>query len=43
MIKERNINGIGIDTLSLDRGKSDDFNVHKIILGARKYQTENLN
>lgn len=43
LIKERNINGIGIDTLSLDRGKSDDFNVHKIILGAGKYQIENLN
>lgn len=40
---ERDIHGIGIDTLSLDVGTSDDFAVHLINLGAGKYQVENLN
>lgn len=40
---ERDIHGIGIDTLSLDIGPDDDFPVHGINLGANKYQVENLN
>ena len=36
--------GIGIDTLSLDCGMSEDFIVHQIMLGmGNKYQVENLN
>lgn len=38
----KNIRGIGIDTLSLDIGRSRDFPVHKIILGHGLYQLENL-
>ena len=41
LCKEREIAGIGIDTLSLDSGKATVFDVHKIILGSegssRKY------
>lgn len=43
LITEREIHGIGIDTLSLDPGVSDDFPVHVINLGDGKYQLENLN
>lgn len=42
LITQRNINGIGIDTLSLDPGKSTDFGVHDVILRSSKYQIENL-
>ena len=42
LVSERNIKGIGIDTLSLDPGISNDFSAHKIILGAGKYIIENL-
>ena len=42
LIKERNIVGIGIDTGSLDCGNAIDYPVHNIILGADKYQIENL-
>jgi kynurenine formamidase len=34
--------GIAIDTFSLDHGVSEDFPVHKIMLGANKYQIENI-
>ena len=40
---EREVAGIGIDTLSLDHGASTDFATHILILGANKYQVENLN
>lgn len=43
LISQRDIHAIGIDTLSLDIGTSDDFPVHDINLGAGKYQVENLN
>ncbi len=39
---ERNVAGIGIDTLSLDYGPSKDFATHVIMLKANKYQIENL-
>jgi kynurenine formamidase len=42
LITERDIHGIAIDTLSLDVGISEDFAVHMIILGAGKYQIENV-
>lgn len=39
---EAAVAGIGIDTFSLDIGISTDFPVHKIMLGADKFQLENL-
>lgn len=39
---EQNVSGIAIDTFSLDAGISEDFPVHKIMLGANKYQIENI-
>ena len=42
LIEKRNINGIGIDTLSADYGVSTDFAVHHIINGAGKYILENV-
>ena len=41
LLLDRNINGIGIDTLSPDSGDSD-FPVHRLILGANKYIIENI-
>ena len=40
---ERDIAGIGIDTLSIDHGPSKDFAAHIVMLQANKYQIENLN
>ncbi|CAG9312877.1 unnamed protein product [Blepharisma stoltei] len=42
LCRERNINAIGIDTLSLDPGKSVDFEVHYTIFRNNKYQIENM-
>jgi kynurenine formamidase len=42
LIEKRNINGIGIDTLSADCGMSSSFPVHHIINGAGKYILENV-
>ncbi len=42
LANERNINGIGIDTLSGDYGLTTDFMVHHIINGAGKYILENV-
>ncbi len=42
LVEKRNINGIGIDTLSADCGMSTDFNVHHIINGSSKYILENV-
>ncbi len=41
MLTSRDIAGLGIDTLSADKGK-DDFPVHRIVLGAGKYLVENI-
>ncbi|MGK7875018.1 MAG: cyclase family protein [Xenococcaceae cyanobacterium] len=38
----RNVVGIGIDTLSIDNGSSEDFATHKIMLKGNKYLIENL-
>eukprot|EP00656_Telonema_subtile_P024995 TRINITY_DN27132_c0_g1_i1.p1 TRINITY_DN27132_c0_g1~~TRINITY_DN27132_c0_g1_i1.p1 ORF type:complete len:186 (-),score=46.29 TRINITY_DN27132_c0_g1_i1:241-798(-) len=44
LVNERNVVGIGIDTASLDPGTHPgaDFPVHQIVLGADKYQIENM-
>jgi kynurenine formamidase len=42
LIKERDIRGIGIDTLSIDYGPSKDFIVHHVINGAGRYGLENV-
>ncbi len=42
LLLERNINGVGIDTLSIDYGPSQDFIVHKVLLGANKLGIENM-
>jgi len=42
LLIERNVSGIGIDTLSPDGSNTDQFPVHEKILGAKKYIIENL-
>jgi kynurenine formamidase len=42
LIKERNVRGIGIDTLSIDYGPSKDFIVHHVINSAGRYGLENV-
>ncbi len=42
LVEERNIKGIGIDDLSVDRGMSKKFEVHHIVNGAEKYHLENV-
>lgn len=42
LVKERSISGIALDTPSIDRGKSQDFQVHQIVCGADKLALENL-
>ncbi|MBS0206318.1 MAG: cyclase family protein [Planctomycetes bacterium] len=42
LVKERSIRGVGIDTLSIDYGPSQDFIVHHIINGAGRYGLENI-
>jgi kynurenine formamidase len=39
---ERNVSGIGCDTISVDFGASQDFAVHHLALGAGLYHLENL-
>lgn len=39
---ERQVSGLGCDTLSIDAGNSGDFPVHHLALGAGVYQLENL-
>jgi|SaaInl8_200m_RNA_FD_contig_31_911937_length_1948_multi_8_in_0_out_0_2 kynurenine formamidase len=43
LLVNRDVAGIGIDTLSLDNGPSKDFKTHVIMLKANKYQIENMN
>jgi kynurenine formamidase len=43
LLVERDVAGIGIDTLSLDPGNDLSFPVHKVILEAGKFQVENMN
>ena len=42
LTRERRIDGIGIDTASMDHGPSRDFIVHQIVNGANVYDLENL-
>ncbi|GIW04473.1 MAG: cyclase [Thermomicrobiales bacterium] len=42
LVNERDIVGIGVDTLSLDFGASTDFKTHLTVLPAGKYGVENL-
>jgi kynurenine formamidase len=42
LLIERKVYGIGVDTLSVDPGRSPDFAVHRLALGAGLYQLENL-
>jgi len=42
VLLERGISGIGIDALSVDVGISEDFPVHQMVLGANKFQIENM-
>jgi kynurenine formamidase len=42
LVKDRNIRGLGLDTMSIDRGLSRDFAVHKIVNGAGRYGLENV-
>jgi kynurenine formamidase len=39
---DRQVSGLGCDTLSVDYGASADFPVHRLVLGAGLYQLENL-
>ena len=38
----RKASGLGCDTLSIDYGRSSDYAVHHLALGAGLYQLENL-
>ncbi len=42
LVKERAIDGVGIDTPSIDQGPSQDFIVHRIVNGADVYGLENV-
>ncbi len=42
LVKERSIRGVGLDTPSIDRGKSKDFRVHRILFAAGKLALENI-
>lgn len=42
LISKRNIKGIGLDTPSIDYGKSKDFKVHRICFAANKLAIENI-
>ena len=42
LLVQRDVVGIGIDTLSLDHGPSKDFATHLVMLGANKYMVENM-
>ena len=42
LVRERKIDGVGIDTASIDHGPSKDFLVHQILTGANVYGLENV-
>ena len=42
LVRERDIDAIGVDTASIDHGPSRDFRVHRIINGADKPAFENV-
>jgi kynurenine formamidase len=42
LLIQRKVSGLGCDTMSVDRGASEDFAVHRLALGAGLYHLENL-
>ena len=42
LLLQRDVIGIGIDTLSIDHGASKDFATHSVMLAANKYMVENM-
>ncbi len=42
LVDQRQVKGLGIDTLSIDYGPSKDFVVHHIVNGAGRYGLENI-
>jgi kynurenine formamidase len=42
LVHEREVAGIAVDTLSLDRGASSDYEAHRVVLGAGRYGLENV-
>jgi kynurenine formamidase len=42
LLKERNVLGLAVDTLSLDHGKSKDFKTHNLWLPAGRWGLENV-
>jgi kynurenine formamidase len=42
LVRERDVRGIGIDTMSVDRGLSSKFEVHHVVLKAGRYALENV-
>jgi kynurenine formamidase len=42
LLIERQVSGLGCDTMSVDYGASQDFAVHRLALGAGLYHLENL-
>jgi kynurenine formamidase len=42
LLIERQVSGLGIDTMSVDYGASKDFEVHRLAFGAGLYHLENL-
>jgi kynurenine formamidase len=42
LVKDRRVNGLGIDTASIDPGGSATFEAHKALLAAGRYALENL-
>ena len=42
MLIEREVYGIGCDTMSVDAGSSEDYPVHQLAAAAGLYQIENL-
>jgi kynurenine formamidase len=42
LLVHRDVVGIGIDTLSIDPGNAQEFSAHLVMLGAGKYQIENM-
>ena len=43
LLIDREVAGIGIDTMSLDPGNDLSFPVHNVMLAADKFQIENMN
>lgn len=42
LVRERDIKAVGVDTPSIDHGPSQDFVVHRMLMGANKPAFENL-